>query len=754
MKRVSRIRLLVAVLIIVSCCLHPVWAQVSPAEELMAGLPEDTLAAIATSGGHALQAPFEQSYLGKFCTDPGIKAFKQNLFNSAKSFILKQAAQDEPQAIEMKISQGQAILKKILEYPIAIGCGQNPANETLPVYLYAIFETAHDPAGFQDMLNRLYGLVGLNEQALTELTTQMEIGGNAFTVFVKDENDNFPGRLSYGKIGSRFMIALEPEPGFVATKLSGITGQPLKKKLSVCKGDNDLCMVYLNTADIRNFIYTLVEKEAKPGDFSKLKQIVSMLGLDQTGDMVSRSGFSGKSLVSDSSFEIRMTGTGLTGLLKPVDDSLLNYIDEKVMDVSLINIDLAHLYRTADQIIKTVASEADYQEFRNGLAEIETLTGINVEAFLKSVSGPMMVSSYSIGSIPEAFSGGIAAVIQLNDPVTFEKTMNTLGKLIQTKVAEENQQMTFLMIQDQEINGHVYHNWTIPPLAMAQVMPCWTIVKNRMVLASNAALCQITAEQISGDRAVEKPLVQSSKFKNATGKLPANLISLSYTDSRQMMRNMKDVLQMILPMASMGLSKEGISIPAVLPVIDHLIVDFEPMVSYSWMDANGVYSRSRGPIPASDGPVLIGGTAMGIGILMPALGRARETAKTVVCMNQLKQIGMASFIYANDHQGKFPPDLNALVREADLSPKVFICPATKDGPDDCSYVYRGADLDDSSSAMMILAYDRQGNHRDGNRNVLFADGHVQKMTEAAFIQAVNEDNEIRKNKNLAEKPAD
>lgn len=41
-------------------------------------------------------------------------------------------------------------------------------------------------------------------------------------------------------------------------------------------------------------------------------------------------------------------------------------------------------------------------------------------------------------------------------------------------------------------------------------------------------------------------------------------------------------------------------------------------------------------------------------MLLPVLGEARERAKRIVCLNQMKQIALASFIYANNGNGWLP----------------------------------------------------------------------------------------------------
>jgi len=53
--------------------------------------------------------------------------------------------------------------------------------------------------------------------------------------------------------------------------------------------------------------------------------------------------------------------------------------------------------------------------------------------------------------------------------------------------------------------------------------------------------------------------------------------------------------------------------------------------------------------------VVIGIIAVLVGILLPALGRARAQARAVQCGSNLRQIGLALQIYATQNKGTFPP---------------------------------------------------------------------------------------------------
>ena len=48
-------------------------------------------------------------------------------------------------------------------------------------------------------------------------------------------------------------------------------------------------------------------------------------------------------------------------------------------------------------------------------------------------------------------------------------------------------------------------------------------------------------------------------------------------------------------------------------------------------------------------------------LLLPALSRARETGRRAVCVSNLRQIGLASQLYANDYVGQFPPPGTSLL---------------------------------------------------------------------------------------------
>ena len=61
--------------------------------------------------------------------------------------------------------------------------------------------------------------------------------------------------------------------------------------------------------------------------------------------------------------------------------------------------------------------------------------------------------------------------------------------------------------------------------------------------------------------------------------------------------------------------------------------------------------------------VVIAIIALLAGLLIPALGRAKEAGRTAICANNIRQFGLACTIYSQDFNGKIPSFLNWLFRK-------------------------------------------------------------------------------------------
>ncbi|MEO0588322.1 MAG: DUF1559 domain-containing protein, partial [Planctomycetota bacterium] len=69
--------------------------------------------------------------------------------------------------------------------------------------------------------------------------------------------------------------------------------------------------------------------------------------------------------------------------------------------------------------------------------------------------------------------------------------------------------------------------------------------------------------------------------------------------------------------------------------------------------------------------VVISIIALLIGILLPALGAARDTARTTQCLSNIRQMGIALLNYAADNQDKFPHNFSDDGPDPDFNPDAW-----------------------------------------------------------------------------------
>ncbi len=123
-------------------------------------------------------------------------------------------------------------------------------------------------------------------------------------------------------------------------------------------------------------------------------------------------------------------------------------------------------------------------------------------------------------------------------------------------------------------------------------------------------------------------------------------------------------------------------------------------------------------------------------------GHGRESANRVKCGSNMRQIGQAILLYANENKGVYPPTLDLLISEEELESRVLTCPTSDDDPAPgattqqvrqnfrsnpkyCSYIYLGAGFTQTSaSASHVVVHERMQNHKNAGMNVLYGDGSV------------------------------
>jgi prepilin-type processing-associated H-X9-DG protein len=125
-------------------------------------------------------------------------------------------------------------------------------------------------------------------------------------------------------------------------------------------------------------------------------------------------------------------------------------------------------------------------------------------------------------------------------------------------------------------------------------------------------------------------------------------------------------------------------------------------------------------------------------ILAPAIAAAKTTAYRAVCATNMRQVGTALIEYANENEGKYPNDLQALVPnytdQFALTPDKFVVLGTNKQPGNMANVSQWTDfvlvpnrkatgLSDS-----ILLFTKPECYPNGGGNILYVDGRVSIIT--------------------------
>jgi prepilin-type processing-associated H-X9-DG protein len=114
----------------------------------------------------------------------------------------------------------------------------------------------------------------------------------------------------------------------------------------------------------------------------------------------------------------------------------------------------------------------------------------------------------------------------------------------------------------------------------------------------------------------------------------------------------------------------------------------------------------------------------------------RTQSRQTISAANLRGIGKACLIYANDYEDKFPPNLQELVEKVELSPRTLESPNKPMGFEGPSYIYVSGQTIKMDPGN-ILVYENPAFCSD-MINVLFLDAHVEAMKPDEFLQKLEE----------------
>ena len=681
----------------------------SAAEQLLTMMPDDVVGFVATSGCDELKPAFEKTIIGRIWNDAGVKTFRESI----KKELLTKAVRDMPQLNEEGVDLIESIVRQVTARPFMIGVARKDASQGPPLYGFAVLDAGPRRAEMAASLTKLESFA--DEGDIVEI----EIG----SVKMHGPKDAGDIPVYWGWVGNHFVFAINDGKGLAMKYVQNKESRPVPDYLQNVPGSGDALVLHINRQKVFDILRMIATMNDGGQDFAGIEALIRELGLINIKSLTERVGFDGPDVVGSCLLEMSQPRTGLFANFKTINLSMFDMADPGAISASAFNCDIGGIYDTVMNAGRTVIG-ADFYEVEQGIAAVEAELNFKIrQGLLESLSGPMLVYAMPSGATIQSPQGGFVIVAELKDKKLWEESLTAIGKF----AAEKSEGM--VQVSSQVQDGRTVHTWAVAPLAMAQIMPSWTIVGDHVVIGSNSVMLTSAINQINSGT---KSIRSTDGFKKVTARLPGDLLSFKYVDSKLQFTQLMTAVQQFWPMATMFASNAGLKLPFVLPQLSHIAQDMGPSCQYSWFDAQGLRSHYRGAgIEPSLGAVA--GVGIGAGVLMPALARARQQARYTVSMTNLKQLGLAVIMYADEHDGKLPDNFEqakeyhkeSKILESPLKPKDFAGP---------SYIYvSGHSMKAESPARQIIAYENPGYCQD-TINALFLDGHVEKMKKYSFLE--------------------
>ncbi len=362
-----------------------------------------------------------------------------------------------------------------------------------------------------------------------------------------------------------------------------------------------------------------------------LRQITSLqstTGLDETG-MVSRSllAFDGPA----------------RGLLTLADGKGLTAADLKHIPAdALVATSLSLDARQALEVFLSALTEVDPNaaaSASDGLTQLAAQTGIDVRSALAALG-----THWSLHAA--AADGGwlgAALTVDLRDrPQVIHAQDRLLANLMEGDGRSPPPGQIFRTpFAGQTIVHFVPRGREIPFL-----LPAWCITDKHVIFGLNPqAVKSVLLRQPAEKSLADLPEVAA----RLNGQSP--LLALSYSDTRAFFETMYLYAQMVLPMASQALNREGIPLDfAQLPAPRTISKHLRPSVGVVRRTKLGIETETRQTLPGinvgASGPIAVA-------LLLPAVQSARESARRMQGANNLKQQLLAMHNFHDVYNG-FP----------------------------------------------------------------------------------------------------
>lgn len=341
--------------------------------------------------------------------------------------------------------------------------------------------------------------------------------------------------------------------------------------------------------------------------------------------------------------------------------------------------------------------------------------------------------------------GGLLSAVALIDLRDAGRLGRAHQKLVDklNELAEDNID-GYARVQRRSFGGAEIFTMTAPGLPIP-IEPSWAIHGERLVIALSPVSIEAALAQLS-PRA-SGSVMDNPQFKAAVlSRMPREgAASVNYIDAPRMAAKgygLTNMLTSAIANAARSPSEPGRVQGALMPQFTSFVRGVQPMGSLSVWDGDDLVTRYSGDrsilvqMAAGLGTVAdVQGVmfpALAAGVMLPAIGKARQRANELKSSTQLRSIAQAMMIYGTNNNDQPPKSVQELIDLGYLEPEILVSPmgsAYDGGPD---YAVRlTEDAVSSFDARYIMGIDRAA-YVNGEWfvGVAFADAHVERMDRA------------------------
>jgi len=408
-------------------------------------------------------------------------------------------------------------------------------------------------------------------------------------------------------------------------------------------------VAYANLPAMVALLHQTLIAQASPEDPVNVPAMLDTLGLAGLGPALITGGFEADQWRTDILLSAPAPRQGLLSLLDTpaLDDNALSSIPQQATWATAVSFDLGTLIDVIRHTATAAGPNAE-QGLAQGLAMANGMLGVDLEQQLLRGLGTTWIA-YTDPAIAGPGYASLTLSNTLTDPQGVAQVLETLHPIANMIIAQQlSDQDMLIQIHTQEIQGIKLHS---VPLMLAA--PSWAVIGDRLVLGlypqTVVASIDQAADNTTGSLSDSEAF---APFKQRTAGL--HLTSLSYID---LPRTAPSAYPLLLSLEHFGTSMaswmSGQPMPMILPPLNRLMPLLEPMSSHSWVDAQGWHHAHISPFPGAAflspqgaSQMAIAPTVTTVGVLLPALGAARRTARQMADSTQARGIHQSMIVMA------------------------------------------------------------------------------------------------------------